>query len=175
VSVGTKWQNTCKNTSSNAHFGYTMSKSSLRYTKLSFGSPNSESGWKSYGFQKIVRRAKLNFDTGQCRAWGEESNDHQISPWPPHSPRSPREALSTPRGIEQWPKASGDGLLPPNHLSFEHMQESTVWSTSTHWFVAVWGQLHPRVEKDGHVDHWRGTGVARNPPQAINRTPLPHL
>jgi hypothetical protein len=102
VSVGARRLHTCKNTSSNSHFNSTMSKSSSRYMKLSFGSPNSKSGWQSYAFRKIARWARLDLDTRGAGRRGLRLADLDLCPMatklglgPLHSARSLWEALFT--------------------------------------------------------------------------------
>jgi hypothetical protein len=55
-------------------------------------------------------------------------------------------------GVGRRPPTSPDGLLPPNRLSFGHMQENTVWSNMVRRFKAVSLVVDPRVVRCSPTD-----------------------
>jgi hypothetical protein len=77
-----------------------MSKTSSRYKKSSFDSPNSESGRQSYGFRKIARQDMMDLGIGGAGQHGLRPADLDLCQMATklgsrdlHSPKSPWEAL----------------------------------------------------------------------------------
>ena len=122
--LGTNDTWTWYKSSSNHIFDSTMSKSSSRWSKWTHGSPNSESGRKSYAFGKIIDTALLGRSawlrpagldkagrpgtflkslSTQCHCIGDSPIDPQTLGHMPKAKFKPKGLICPSNGLPKWP------------------------------------------------------------------------
>ena len=84
---------------------------------------------------------------------------------PPHSPKNPREALSTPRDVGQW--AKGIGWRPKVTKlpqTFRHANKHRLEQYGALVYDGFNVGFDPRAARYSSIDRWCGAGVAPTPP-----------